>query len=486
MQSRGFTEGEAGAAIERIRSVETAAEAETIIKTIKEKITEKVAGLKISRSAGRNFIVTPEGAMLEKKELYAPKNIAKNLNNILGSSKIKDLKTVELLTKYNATIKSWRLMTSLFHHTAFMRSYYWGSAPFGEAVSKVLKGEGFVKSIKELTPRQAYLAGWRAILDMSPEIELLVRNGLTIGEIQDWEENALRNEQTFVGKMLDKHGATKTVKDKINQFRENQADFLFKQFGAGIKTKAALIELRAEIRRNPGENPDVVARRVANLINDDFGGLNLQQMGRNPTFQHLFRLTALAPDWTESNIRSAVKIVKSGKEGALYRRFWARIVTKNILATLALGALLNGDDLPEAYTSAWEAGKLRILDVDITPIYKTTGGETEAKKYFSLIGHFKDPLRFAVDPIKAAHYKGSPIYSTMYELFSGRDWADREFTEFDELLATGQTIRPPFTFVGKPNKYSQMPAYILNRIKGSQPIQMEQLFSWWAGETEEK
>ena len=50
---------------------------------------------------------------------------------------------------------------------------------------------------------------------------------------------------------------------------------------------------------------------MANLINDDFGGLHLQRMGRNPTWQHILRLFLLAPDWTESNVRTMVKAINA-------------------------------------------------------------------------------------------------------------------------------------------------------------------------------
>jgi hypothetical protein len=434
---------------------------------------------------GRNFLQTPEGTVLERKEIYAPKYLAKNLNNIMGMSALKGIEAIDAVTKYNAVTKSWILQTSLFHHLAFMRSYYLGSAPFGEAFEKIKSGEGFMKAVGGLTPRQAYLDGQKAIMDLTPEVELGIRNGLTLGKIQDWEESVLRQEDIFVGRMMDKHGATKAIKDAINNFRQSQADFLFKQFGAGLKAKAFLIELRSILKKHPGMDPDKAAKIAANLTNDDFGGLHLKRLGRNPTTQHIFRLFALAPDWTESNIRSAVKAFKRGEEGEVYRRFWARIITKSLLATLAANALLHSkDDAPEVYGKAWEAGKLRYLDVDITPIYKAIGGDTEARKYFSIIGHFKDPLKFALFPIKSAHYKGSVIYRTIFEAITGEDWAGREFTELPELLKTGATVRPSFTFVGKPNKYSQLPSYLVNQLKGIQPIQVQQLLSWWAGETE--
>jgi hypothetical protein len=435
---------------------------------------------------GKNLLVTPEGTLLERKEVYAPEHIAKNLNNMLGTSSLKGKKYWDAVTLYNATVKAWVLQSSFFHHMAFMRSYYLGGAPFGEAIHKIKSGEGFVKALKGLSPRQSYLAGVQAIKEAGPMFELLIRNGLTIGKIQEWEENLLREQDTFVGRILDKTRATKAIKDKVNAFRQHQADFLFKQFGAGLKAKAALIELQEMTRRHPNVDPNVLAKYVANLINDDFGGLHLKRMGRDPTNQHWFRLVALAPDWTESNIRSMVKAFggPSKIESAMYRRFWARIITKSALAILAMNAILHGKDTPETYTKAWESGKLRWMDVDITPIYKAFGGETEAKKYFSIIGHFKDPLKWALDPIKSAQYKGSIVFGTIYDAIAGEDWAGREFTTIQELLATGRTVRPKFTFAPKPGDYAKVPSFLLNKLKGSQPIQVQQLLGWWAGETE--
>ena len=438
----------------------------------------------IDPTRGKNFLQIPEGTILERKEFYAPKEIAKELNNIFGVSGLKDVPSIKEITKANAVIKAWVLQSSFFHHTAFMRSFYLGSSPFGEAFGKIKSGESFIDAVKGLTPRQAYKSGLKAITDMQPEIELLVRNGLTLGKMQDWEESILRNEQTFIGKTLDKLKVSKVIKDKINAFREAQADFLFKQFGTGLKAKAALIEYKNILKKRPGIDPNKAAKIAANLMNDDFGGLHLQRIGRSPTTQHIFRLFALAPDWTESNIRSLVKAFKKGDEGEVYRKFWARIVTKSMAATLIANVLLHGDGTIESYKKAWEAGKLSIFDIDITPIYKLLGGKTDARKFFSLIGHFKDPLKFAVNPIKSARYKASPIYSMVHDLLTGEDWAGRQFTSFEELLATGETVRPPFTFGRRPSGLSTVPSFILNKIRSTQPVQIQKLFEWWQGETE--
>jgi len=257
---------------------------------------------------GKNFFKTEDGKLMERRELYAPKDQAKNLNNILGISKLYDIPGVKGITKFNDITKAWILQTSLFHHLAFSRSYY-----FGTQGKKFSEGKG----LGEMDIQRAYQAGIKAIEEGDPAVRLGVENGLTLGMKQDWNEASLR-EGTWVGKVLDKTKATKATKDAINNFRQSQADFLFGELGAGLKAKSFMIEMRAQMKKYPNENRKVTAARVARLINDDFGGLHLQRIGgkhgRNPTFQHGLRLALLAPDWTESNIRTMGVGGKSRRE----------------------------------------------------------------------------------------------------------------------------------------------------------------------------
>ena len=451
---------------------------------------------------GKNFFVTEEGDLFEKQRLYAPKEQAKNLNKILGISKLRDFPGVKTVTKYNAIVKSWVLQTSLFHHLAFMRSYYLGT-----------RG----KTWSEMNLRQAYKAGVKAIENESPIVMLGVKNGLTLGLKQDWNEELLR-EKTFIGALLDKWHTSKVVKDKIVKLRERQADFLFGELGAGLKAKAFTIEFRNHMKSHPSMDPDEAAKHVANLINDDFGGLHLQRMGRSPTVQHVFRLLALAPDWTESNVRTMVKSVSAGgkAETELYRRFWAGILTKGIALTaisnLIFAAFDDDDEDAKSwwqrfvrnYQMAWKQGRLRHLDVDITPLYRALGGKEENRRYFSIIGHFKDPMKFIFHPVISAQHKGSIVYRTFYEAMAGVDWAQRRFTTTPEIL--GLDTEKGYYLSGKkegepkfgklrgktvtrergpkgPLGYSRIPSYLLSQAKGSQPVQIQNLIGWMAGET---
>jgi len=438
---------------------------------------------------GKNAFVTDDGILMERQALYAPEAQAKNLNNILGVSKLKGLPGIDAITKFNAAIKATILQTSFYHHQAFMRSYWFGTQ--GKAWS-------------ELSPRQAYRQGLESIEQENPIVELGIKNGLTLGVMQDWNEELVR-QKGVIRNFLDKNKVTGTIADKIMELRQNQADFLFGKLGAGLKAKAFMIEYRNLTKKHPNLSADENAKMAANLINDDFGGLHLQRMGRNPTMQHIFRLFALAPDWTESNIRTMVKAFKGGSkaESAFYRKFWAGIFTKAIGFTVMANALMAAidDDDKDAqgawerflrnYKAAWDEGKLRHLDVDITPLYKALGGKTEERKYFSLIGHFRDPIKFILHPVRSAHHKGSVVYKFFHEALVGADWAGRKFTTVSEAIGLdpkdkkkkkkGQTVAWSFGG-GGPLTYEQLPSFMISQIKGWMPIQIQNLLGWTSGE----
>lgn len=493
---------------------------------------------------GRNSFVSEEGDLFEKRELYAPGEQATNLNNILGISKLKGTLggATDVATKYNAIFKAWVLQTSLFHHMAFGRSYYLGTNR---------------KTFKEMDVIDSVNDGNRMIDEMAPVIVHGVRNGLTLGRKQDWQEDLLK-EKTAIGDILDKWKVSKVTKDKILDFRQQQADFLFGVVGAGLKAKAYTIEYRNQSKKYPNENPDVLAKRVAALINDDFGGLHLKRLGRNPTTQHIFRLLVLAPDWTESNIRTMVialtpkqvtwnprtkgfnwtekdKLDWRKDEQKMYSDFWAGILAKGvsatILANLASAAFdeddVNGKGVLERfarnYKTAWNAGKYKWLDVDITPLYKAFGGTEEDRYYFSILGHFKDPFKlsirndaakrgqrgatFKLGNTRAMKHKSSIVGSMLLDYTSGTDYAERRFTDVKELIGKdvekgeykttrkgkykkgdpkwgklkGQTVTWDWGKSGSV-ELEQMPSFLLNKIRNTQPIQVQQMLGYWAGE----
>lgn len=451
------------------------------------------------KAYGQNFFVTDEGVVLERVGMYAEPVLAGKLNTALTGSKLRGIALVDWLSKWNAIIKQNILMTSFFHHQAYLRSYMGGGKT----------------GVKNLNPVTAYKKGGEAITNYTPEVQQLVRGGLTIGRIQDWNEADLKREGTVFSRVARYFKAGEKGLDVINRIREQQADFLFKKMGPQLKMQAALLEYRSQLKKHQSklEKGEItqhdIAKQVANLLNDDFGGLNLMRMGRNQTTQHLFRLVALAPDWTESNIRSMVKAFKRGNEGAMYRAFWGRIAIKMGTATVLFNLMMAGfddEDFIKRYKKAWVAGNLKWLDIDITPLYRLLGGSGK-RKYFSLIGHFKDPLKFMFHPIRSAKHKGSVITKMFLDVVTGEDWAGREFTTFSELIGIddkgkyvttsrrqgyrageekGGRLKGALTKYttggASPVEYDQALSFILYELRSAQPIQVQSALAFLAGE----
>ena len=419
---------------------------------------------------GKNFFKTDDGKLMERRELYASKKQAKNLNNILGISKLYDIPGVTGITKFNDITKAWILQTSLFHHLAFGRSYYFGTN---------------AKKFNEMSLRQAYKEGIKAMEQGDPAVRLGVENGLTLGLKQDWNEASLR-ESTRIGRILNKTRASKATKDGINNFRQAQADFLFGELGAGLKAKSFMIEMRSQMKKYPDENPKVTAARVARLINDDFGGLHLQRLGRNPTFQHGLRLALLAPDWTESNVRTMVKTVAKltgdKRDLHLYRRFWGGVIVKGLGITAVANFISAGgnvNELIDGYKQAWKDGNFNWAKINITPIYQAFGGKPYTRKYFSLLGHFQDPAKFIAHPMRSLKYKQSVVAGSGFEALSGSDWKGAKFTTLAELIEGEGTVK---WGSGKSIDWEQFPSYALSQIVGWQPIQLQNFIGYTTGE----
>ena len=434
-------------------------------------VWERAGKVTEGETYGKNFFATKDGQLFERRTLYAPEGQAKNINNMLGTSKIMDVPGIKAISKFNAVTKAWILQSSLFHYAAFLRSFY-------------LPG----MRLEKIGPRKAYRQGMEAIERSDPIITDGVRNGLTLGLKQDWSE-ALLHEKTRIGRVLDKTAPTKAVKNAVTRFREKQVDFLFGEFGAGIKAKTYMIEYARQVRKHPDTPTDVIAKRVASLINDDFGGLHLQRLGRNPTLQHIFQLTALAPDWTESNIRTMVKTLKNktadAAEIAMYRDFWLGVVVKSLAATALANYVMAGGDVEkmvENYRTAYRSRNLNWMKVNVTPIYKFFGGKKNVEKYFNLSGHFLDVIKFIVHPIRSAKHKSSVVAGVALEGLTGVDWAGRNFTDLEDLIGEGKTVK--WGSKKGPVDYTQLPSYILSQLMGTQPIQVQNFIGWVAGETE--
>lgn len=422
---------------------------------------------------------------------FAPRKIARQINNIFGVSAFDESQTMQNLTKFNALLKKIALSTSLFHNIAFMRSFYLGG--------KSMQWEN-------LNFTTAHREGVEMIHNMDDIVKLGVYNGLTLNLIQDWEEELL-----IMGNDIDritaKHTGSKRTRMMIADLWKRQVEFTFGVQGAGLKVKAFAYELRNERLKYPDENINKTAARVAALMNDDFGGLHLERLADiHPTYQHIFRLVALAPDWTRSNIRTVTGMFRRASKGGykaqrqLYQRFWARIVLKTALATAMGNILLAGGDIDEAwdrYTAGIEKDWKNIASIDITALWGLFGMKSQDRKYFSVVGHFLDPIKFMAIPLgepKILQYKASILMRLISDWLFNENWRGKRFknvgeipsgvTEFAEFLDpdTYVTYAPERKRGGILENNFSFPAFFIHSAIGSSPIAFQNLLATLSGE----
>ena len=503
------------------------------------------------------------GDIFKAVPLYAEADLARRLSSVFAG-KMSMYAFGRWVSKWNAILKSNILMTSLFHHAAFLRSYLLGGRPgigglldIGRGVAGAAHGlavagpagliegarqEGVkgvakgvlatpIKAMEQFfTWQKSYQDGQAAVEAFGPELKMLVRGGLTIGLQQEWDEQAFQAGNTIVGRIIDRIPGGSAVKGALLELRQRQANWLFGKLGANMKVQASLLEYRYQVKKNQAQiangtlTVEEIAQAVARLMNDDFGGLNLERLtlesplGRwhGPFAQRTKRLLMLAPDWTESNVRTMVKAFQRGLEGQVYRAFWARAITKGALATLAFNLLAGAwddDDFVERFKKTWKAGNLRWLDVDVTTVAnamrKMVGAPVESgsRTYFRLIGHFVDPVKFVVHPLRSLKHKGSVLMRQAYDALSGTDWRGARFTTWRELLGMdyekgryttsrrgkyrarqpkwGKLAGKATTFQEGPKgplEYGQVPSYLRHEAEGVLPIQVQNFIRFVTGE----
>lgn len=442
------------------------------------------------RLPGYERVEMPKYTPREGTTYFAPQDVARNVNNIFGVSSLDKLVGIKTLTKINAMLKKIALSTSLFHNVAFFRSFYLG----GKSVQW-----------ENMNPFTAHREGVEMINNMDEMVKIGVYNGLTLSIIQDWEEELL-DMKSDLDKITNKHTKSKRIRSLVSDLWRRQVNFTFGTQGAGLKIKAFAYEFQNECKKNPNENKNKVAARVASLINDDFGGLHLERMGRNKTYQHIFRLLALAPDWTESNIRTVTGMFKRESKGGykaqrqLYQRFWARIILKSVAATAIMNTLLAGGDVEEAWDRYKEGVKddwKNVAAIDITGLWHLFGMEPQNRKYFSVAGHFLDPVKYAdilLGEPKILQHKASIVARLASDWLFNENWRGKRFKNLAEIpigVREFAEYLDPDTYVTyAPEKRRgsfletnfNFPAFLIHSLIGGSPIAFQNLLACLSGE----
>jgi hypothetical protein len=367
----------------------------------------------------------------QPKRLYAPKKIAKTLNNSFGRSILEGNWFFDTLTKWNGILKRILLVASLFHARAFVQSAVVGSP-------KMLKN-----------PANIYRLGDKAIKARAHEIQMGVYHGLTLPENLDYDPAHLR-EATAWGKMMSQNAKTdatwRAMKNGFEMFEKGL-------FGFGRRLKAGSFLMNMDYYKQKyreklesGEMTlDQLYAEVSARVNSDFGGRDYQREGFNPTGLHAARLALLGYDWTLSNLETVYRAVKgrTDTETQIYRGLWTNLalhwaVTWSLGNIFAAG-LDEEKEFLDILKDAYDYGGLKVLDVDVTPVYRMLGSNDPRRKYLNILGHFKDPMKWlSQNPLLSAYHKGGIFTKPLVELFKGTNYRGETFTGTKRLFATGK------------------------------------------------
>lgn len=458
---------------------------------------------------GGRILTTEDGSVLKETAVYAPKKVATDLENIFGISSLKKLKAVETISKYNALIKVINLAMSGFHALAYTASYYLG-API---------------SWKDANIYKAYKSGNMMSENLDPLVLLGIKSGLTVDLQQDWQREYFR-ENNVLSQLMSKQKVPNWIKEQLVSLNDRWLGWVFSSLGSGLKVKTFIAEYQKQLLKFPDIAPEVLAKNVAELVNEDFGGLHLKRLGRNPTIQHIAQLSFLAPDWTESNLRTVTGLFRRTGQNPkhirqLHRHFWARIVLRGVAATfftnlaLALSTGTANDrwesiedffaDTMESFSfmltelgqgnirqgykdfteGATSASKIlrEVTSVNITPIYSYFGGNPDEQKYFSIFRHFMDPVKFLLHPARVLRHKLSIVGHMTLDFIKEEDWKGRRYTTLAELLSGEGLVTYKSEFIdGAPLMDSWYLSYAISQVIGHTPIGMSNLIASISGE----
>lgn len=273
----------------------------------------------------------------------------------------------------------------------------------------------------------------------------------------------------------------------------------------------------------------------------------MDRMGVSHGWRKFLRLLFLAPDWTGSNALTVKRMVFGGsgfavipgtekmkkargtrEDRKIYQNFWTGAMTKGIAATALANVMLailsgmmdleDNDDpiknLKHAFKDGWK--NLRWFEADITPLYilfhravdwvpyiGDIWNADDRRRYFSLIGHFRDPLKWATHPIQSLFHKESPLARNVHSMLAGKDWKDAGFTTIEELLgiddkgfykSRGPGHKPGDRRGGKERfkttsqrssggmEIQKLPSWLIYNIKASQPVQAQEGWNVLTGE----
>lgn len=176
-----------------------------------------------------------------------------------------------------------------------------------------------------------------------------------------------------------------------------------------------------------GVDPEEALSTAAHAVNEIFGGMNLDELGRSKQLQDIMRSTLLAPDHYESQARLGGKMLRSlkgSKQDLIYRRMTRNLIGAYVAASVS-NKITSGHwmhENPEGKQFSVQAGKT------------TNGKERYIRPFGTMIDFARVPYDIAESLVKGdsgktlstiANRASVPALAGMH-LLSNKDWRGRE------------------------------------------------------------
>ncbi len=175
-------------------------------------------------------------------------------------------------------------------------------------------------------------------------------------------------------------------------------------------------------------------RQAAALANEQFGGINTEQIARNKDFQNILRTVLLASDWMETNVRLGTGMARAfipgqrSKLTAGQKMVYTRMA-RNLLLTMIVYAVFNkalSDKWP------WENDKGNEFNID-TGLYSSNGQKIYLRPFGTSLDYVRLPFQIAQAAMsgdfsvafKTLRNRLSPVISTGMAFLTDRDYANR-------------------------------------------------------------
>ena len=201
---------------------------------------------------------------------------------------------------------------------------------------------------------------------------------------------------------------------KIPVLREIQSwtqSMLFDRYIPGLKLRAFERMYDANKSLHSEWTKEKLANETAAEVNERFGGIDYKRIGRSAAAMDLARLTTLAPDWLESEMRFMKRTFTPGAEGTLARRD----VLKMTLGLWAAARVLNYITSGQAHNEA--------------PFGVAVKDEDGREKVYGIRTMPGDFLHAIQDPLGFMNGRTSPLLKTGIQTYTGRN-------EFGQKMST--------------------------------------------------